>query len=1461
MNKKKLLLIIGMVLIIISLSLIYADLTENIWSGSNAGTGGIAVTNTANADGSTTDNWASAVDDNNHWSADGAIWTFTMDDSAGTQTIGSVTLYLKHYQSGYSNDGFNIDVYDGTAWTTVQSYSAGTSPPTSDTANNWDVSATLDTWTKIDAAQIRIIGTGKSGGHDAVTWYVDTVELRVVETDTLPNITSLDYPPNNNYLNNGISLDFNFTVQDDTGFTNCTLYGNWSGGWHANQTITNINNGSVTNFTSISLLNGTYIWNVWCFDNATTPQSDWFDSNYTLTVDTISPGLVLNSPANDTISQDSFKLLNVTVTDNRNEIIVKIYGGNETDFYKNNSLIYKRTVVNGTEITYNWTAPVLNVTSETVLLMHFDDEANNNATHVEDETGINNGTKSDSGAPVWNESGKFGYALGFDGVDDSVSIADNNSLDLIGNFSISFWTYPTDLTKNQTFLAKGSGTTTNYYIDFKETDDNKIEFGFYNGAWRSVSVNGSSITANQWNLITVTRNASSNISRVYINGDDKGSLQLNYLPVANSNALKLGSFPGYNQNFTGLLDELIIYNKTLTDTEITNIYQLKNGDWYWQVEVNDTASNLNVSLVRTFEIGSVWYISPTDLGSVGAALDVNVSVGILIINNTHASRNVTINISEDYSGVVTFNETLPINLTAASGNVTRIQINVTSPATDGSTVITFNITATDYTGADSVPASTTVPVTLIATSSQPFLITNFETYPTSVSQNNTGITLKASVTNRGQGSAQNVKITFELPSGWTNATGALTSSAFLLNVNEQQNYSITADINSTATAGSVTLYANVSGQNSTGSDVSSSYLTIDSINVTVNEIAAGGGPAVVVESVGGGGGGGGGGAKAKQVVYDKIIEIIREEEGSFYIEVYNKYINSTLEGLTLQITGYPEQYITTFPSKIDKIGYKEGKNFTVKIRIPAYESYDEQSLKAIIKGYLVKGITKTDYKEIQNIKLIILAAPEGKAKASLEEAKKAIAEMKAKGFNTILVDKLLADAESKLIERRNKDALDLANEIIEIRKLAFRADELIKKIKRVIANPKLIGLITGNIVRELEEIDPDLKEGILTGHAILETRDVSEILNLAVIAFDRGDYRTALERAQLSRVLLVLESKGNIVLFLSIYWAYILFVAILVSITGITGYHSYQKSSIMKKIRGINLEESNIQKSISDAQLKYFNKKISSADYNKLIKQHTMRRAQLQKLRLKLRNKRLRLLKPHQILENLKIETTDAKNKIKKLQFDYFRDRKISKNEYKIRFKNFNELLAEIEGERANLQIRISGEKGGKSIKPKEIKQEDVDKIEKEVEKRGKIRIILLKIWGSCNRLKQKIKEKFRKTDYKDISEQEYRKLKEKRLKEKEEKKRDKEEKAMFRKYRVKKKSKKIIGSFKEFPKKMHRKIKNRSGKNGVVMIDSNIINKLIEKINKRNLKGKWINLSLEEHKTKTQGGREENER
>jgi titin len=82
-------------------------------------------------------------------------------------------------------------------------------------------------------------------------------------------------------------VTFNCSAWDDYNLTNITLYGNWSSGWHANETNTSVANNTYTIFTKNITPDGYYKWNCQACDNS--GNCNFSAANYTFKVDTTPP--------------------------------------------------------------------------------------------------------------------------------------------------------------------------------------------------------------------------------------------------------------------------------------------------------------------------------------------------------------------------------------------------------------------------------------------------------------------------------------------------------------------------------------------------------------------------------------------------------------------------------------------------------------------------------------------------------------------------------------------------------------------------------------------------------------------------------------------------------------------------------------------------------------------------------------------------------------------------------------------------------------------------------------------------------------------------------------------------------------------------------------------------------------------------------------------------------------------
>jgi len=172
------------------------------------------------------------------------------------------------------------------------------------------------------------------GNHN---WYVNCTdsagnknssEVRILRIDLTPPVVLLEFPINNSWspLSN---IEFDYTPSDSY-LDSCQLWGNWSNGWHLNDTDSTLFNGSSNAFIK-PITDGSYLWNIWCNDSA--GNFAFNSTNYTINVDTVYPKIdfTTNTPLNNSVLRQDWIFINVTVNDsNIDSVYFEWQGVNET---------------------------------------------------------------------------------------------------------------------------------------------------------------------------------------------------------------------------------------------------------------------------------------------------------------------------------------------------------------------------------------------------------------------------------------------------------------------------------------------------------------------------------------------------------------------------------------------------------------------------------------------------------------------------------------------------------------------------------------------------------------------------------------------------------------------------------------------------------------------------------------------------------------------------------------------------------------------------------------------------------------------------------------------------------------------------------------------------------------------------------------------------------------------------
>jgi hypothetical protein len=246
-------------------------------------------------------------------------------------------------------------------------------------------------------------------------------------------------------------------------------------------------------------------------------------------------------------------------------------------------------------------AATVNVTSPTSLTTGlvgwWTMDGPNMLTNVKDSSsngnnGVMSGFTSTSTAVV---PGKIGQGLKFDGVNDYVNLGSNSTLDQNGQMSISAWIKPSIVTVGTMDIICNRATNGDYCLELNRTA------GRLTMVWSNsvVSTNdaGATLLQNKWYHVVMVRSGSAGAWTVtyYINGVVGDADVTSTNPDGTNVSTNIGANNGSSQFFNGLIDDVRIYNRALSATEVLQLYNTTVG--------SKQAASPNVTATSTCSTG------------------------------------------------------------------------------------------------------------------------------------------------------------------------------------------------------------------------------------------------------------------------------------------------------------------------------------------------------------------------------------------------------------------------------------------------------------------------------------------------------------------------------------------------------------------------------------------------------------------------------------------------------------------------------------------------------------------------------------------------------------------------------------------------------------------------------------------------------------------------------------------
>lgn len=531
---------------------------------------------------------------------------------------------------------------------------------------------------------------------------------------------------------NDVFLCYEWWVAGSSVAFNSSIYVDANGGASFTNTSANPPNGTAN--PGVSCINVTSIesWTCGNFFGASgtralarTSSLNGDPSNYILSHDVLyfnvsytesdSPNVFgLNSPANGSITTARSVNLSLGINDsdwiNGSLGYLSAFVDTDSNFsYENMIHGPVNFTTNGTFI-LNYSIPPLkyNSTQGMFLLYHFDNNSifGDNMTRVVDyATGAFNGSFSNLNGG--RERSRDGLGMAYE-VDSSEAIILNdnallNSPNITGEITVSLWfNLSNNVTNDGAFrsmVSKQVNATNRDYLVVYENASKTIAFSIGNGTvGTQINTNTVFVPNTTWYHYAVTYIRSSRNATTYVNGvvDKSSILSINSGSLMDTTAsLGIGGLTGAANNFQGLLDDIAIFNKSLTAAEILDIYRLREGVYHWRVNVSDNAGAYNVSPVYTFTVGNsppyngTAVVLNSTLGLNRTLEDLNVRTTLLDLDNN--TMNVTVKwynnsvlhltqtYNNSYANGSTFNATLDDRNTTKGHNWTA-QLVITDPS-------------------------------------------------------------------------------------------------------------------------------------------------------------------------------------------------------------------------------------------------------------------------------------------------------------------------------------------------------------------------------------------------------------------------------------------------------------------------------------------------------------------------------------------------------------------------------------------------------------------------------------------------------------------------------------------------------------------------------------------------------------------------------------------------------------